>query len=291
MVTETDWLAERFEEHRRHLNVVAYRMLGSQSDAEDAVQETWLRFSRADTTAVADLGSWLTTVISRLCLNMLQARRSRPELSLESAIPGPSDRSKLGVDPEEEAILADSIGAAMLVVLETLTPAERVAFVLHDMFGLPFEEIASIVDRSPAAARQLASRARARVRGKAAERDADGIMHGRLVDAFLTAARHADFRGLLTVLDPEVVLKPDQEAVRLGAPQTRGADAVASWFSSRAAGAQRALVNGQPGAVWAPGGRPRVVFRFTSRGGRIVAIELVGSQEQIGQTDLVLLDG
>jgi RNA polymerase sigma-70 factor (ECF subfamily) len=288
-VTETDWLAQRFEEHRGRLRAVAYRMLGSQSEAEDAVQETWLRFSRADTTAVANLGSWLTTVISRLCLSMLQARRSRPELSLESVSPAPSDRSLAG-DPEEQAILADSIGAAMLVVLEMLTPAERVAFVLHDMFGLPFDEIAAVVGRSPAAARQLASRARGRVRGKRADHDADGIMHGRLVDAFLAAARHADFQGLLAVLDPDVVLKPDRDAIRLGAPQTRGADAVASWFSGRAAGAQRALVNGQPGAVWAPGGHPRVVFRFTTRGARIVAIELVGSQEQIGQTDLVLVD-
>jgi RNA polymerase sigma-70 factor, ECF subfamily len=287
-VAERDWLAARFEEHRPRLRAVAYRVLGSRTEAEDAVQEAWFRFSRADTSSVADLGSWLTTVVSRLCLNMLQARRSRPELSLESALPELPAHPGQVLDPEEEAILADSIGVAMLVVLETLTPAERVAFVLHDMFAVPFDEIGQILGRAPAAARQLASRARRRVQGRGVDRPADGIAHAKLVDAFLGAARRADFRGLLEILDPDVVLRPDQAAVRLGAEERLGAEAVASWFSGRAAGARAALVNGRAGAAWMPGGSLRVVFKFVTRGGRIAGIELVADPENIRRIDLVV---
>ena len=287
-MADRDLLAERFEDHRPRLRAVAYRMLGSRTEAEDAIQEAWFRFSRADTSSVADLGSWLTTVVSRLCLNMLQTRRSRPEQSLDSALTEPPNRPGQILDPEEEAILADSIGVAMLVVLETLTPAERVAFVLHDIFAVPFDEIAQILGRAPAAARQLASRARRRARGRGADRPADGIGHARLIDAFLGAARRADFRGLLEILDPDAVLRPDQAAVRLGAEERLGAKAVASWFSGRAAGARAALVNGRAGAVWMPGGSLRVVFRFATRGGRITRIELVADPEHIRRIDLVV---
>ena len=289
-MTESDWLAERFEGHRAHLRAVAYRMLGSPSEADDAVQEAWIRFSRSDTSAVADLRSWLTTVVSRVCLSMLNTRRSRPEVSLDlEGVDAPASNDSFG-DPEAEAILADSIGAALLVVFETLTPAERVAFVLHDMFAVPFEEIGPILGRSAAAARQLASRARRRVQGRGTDGRSDGIRQARLVDAFLAAARHADFGGLLAVLDPDVVVRADEEAVRMGAPDTRGANAVAAWFSGRAATARPALVKGEPGAVWMPGVRPRVVFVFTTGGGRITAIELIANPAKIRDLNLVLPD-
>src|SRR5207247_2122857 len=258
------WLATRFEENRTHLKAVAYRMLGSVSEAEDAVQDAWPRLSRSDTSGVENLDGWLTTIVARVCLDMLRSRKSRREEPLGAQAPEMIVSREEGVDPEREALLADSVGLALLVVLETLTPAERVAFVLHDMFDLPFDEIAPVVGRSPAAARQLASRARRRVRGAATAPDADLTRRREIVDAFLAASRGGDFDALLALLDPDVVLRADPAAVRAGATrEVRGAAAVADTFSGRARFAQPALVNGAVGAVWAPGGQPRVVFGFT----------------------------
>ena len=283
---EPNWVAERFEENRTHLRAVAYRMLGSRSEADAAVQEAWLRLSRSDTSGVANLGGWLTTIVARVCLDMLRSRKSRREEPLGAH--DPED----GVDPEHEALLADSVGLALLVVLETLAPAERVAFVLHDMFDLPFDEIAPIVGRSPTAARQLASRARRRVRGAATVPPADLTRQREVVDAFLAASRGGDFAALLAVLDPDVVLRADSVAVPMGASsEVRGAAAVAETLSGRARAAQPALVNGAAGLVWAAGGQPRVVFEFTITRGKIVAIDLVADPERLRQLDLAILDG
>ncbi len=287
---EQDWLAERFEDNRTHLRAVAYRMLGSLSEADDAVQESWLRLSRAGTRGVENLGGWLTTVVARVCLDMLRSRKSRREEPLHAHAPDLVVSPKDGTDPEHEVVLADSVGMALLVVLETLAPAERVAFVLHDMFDLPFDEIAPIVGRSPAAARQLASRARRRVQGTATVKDADLTRQRRVVDAFLAASRGGDFAALLALLDPDVVLRADRAAARVGASkEVRGATAVAQTFSGRARAAQPALVNGAAGLVWAPGGRPRVVFAFTIRRGKIVEIDLVAEPERLRQLDLAVL--
>ncbi|HET8651816.1 MAG TPA: sigma-70 family RNA polymerase sigma factor [Gaiellaceae bacterium] len=288
---ERDWPAERFEEHRTRLRAIAYRILGSPSDADDAVQEAWLRFSRSDTSDVDNLGSWLTTVVSRVCLNMLQARRSRPQPAADADLPEPVAEPR-ETDPEHEALLAESVGLALLVVLETLTPAERVAFVLHDVFGIPFDRIAPIVDRSAPATRQLASRARARVRQQDANatREADRLRQAALVDAFLAAARNGDFDALLAVLDPDVVLRADERAVELGAAkETRGADRVLE-FARYARGARRALLNGVAAAAWTPGGRLRVVWRFTTSEERITAIDLIADPERIRSLDLVLAE-
>src|SRR3989440_2763489 len=288
---EHDWLAERFEENRSHLRAVAYRMLGSPIEADDAVQESWLRLSRSATSGVENLGGWLTTVVARVCLDMLRSRRSRREEPVAAHLPDPVEGRVDGIDPEHEALLADSVGPALLVVLEMLAPAERLAFVLHDLFAVPFDEIAPIVGRSPAAARQLASRARRRVQGAAREPDADLTRQREVVDAFLAASRGGDFDALLALLDPDVVLRADETAVRAGATrEVRGAPAVAGTFSGRARVAQPALVNGAAGAVWAPGGRPRVVFRFTITGGKIAAIDLVAEPERLRQLDLVVLN-
>ncbi len=292
---EYDFLAERFEENRSHLREVAYRMLGSISGADDALQETWLTLSRSDTSGVQNLGGWLTTVVSRVCLDMLRSRRSRREESLGQPpgghMPEPIMSRGDGIDPEHEALLSDSVGPALLVVLETLSPAERLAFVLHDMFAVPFEEIAPIVERSPTATRQLASRARRRVQGAAAP-DADVSRQREVVDAFLAASREGDFDTLLAVLDPDVVLRADFAAVQLGASkEVRGAAAVADAFSGHARAAQSALINGAVGAVWAPGGRPRVVVGFTITRRKIVEIDLVADPERLGQLDLAGLDG
>jgi RNA polymerase sigma-70 factor (ECF subfamily) len=285
-----DLLAERFEEHRTRLRAVAYRMLGSASEADDAVQEAWLRLSRSDSSGVDNLGGWLTTVVARVCLTMLQSRRSRREELVGSHLPEPVASPEDGGDPEHEALLADSVGLALLVVLDTLAPAERLAFVLHDMFAVPFDEIAPIVGRSPAAARQLASRARRRVQG-AAPTDGDLNRRREVVDAFLAASRRGDFDALLAVLDPEVVLRSDHAAVKTGASkEVRGAAAVAGTFSGRARTAQLALIDGAPGAVWAPGGKPRVVIGFTMAGGKIVAIDLLADPERLRQLDLFLID-
>ena len=301
---EHDWLAERFEENRTHLRAVAYRMLGSLSEADDAVQESWLRLSRSDTSNVANLDGWLTTVVARVCLDLLRSRASRREAPLDapaSEVPEPVLRHEDGSDPEHEALLADAVGLAMLVVLDTLNPAERLAFVLHDLFGVPFDEIASIVGRSPTAARQLASRARRRVRlgqeqGPEAARaravkETDLARQRAVVDAFLAASRAGDFDALLALLDPDVVFRADRAAVATGASaEVRGAPAVAQQFAGRARVAQPALVNGAAGLVWAPGGQPRVVFDFTITGGKVVAIGLIADPERLHQLDLTILN-
>jgi RNA polymerase sigma-70 factor (ECF subfamily) len=255
-------------------------MLGSQTEAEDAVQEAWLRLRRQDPSHVENLGGWLTTVVGRVCLDMLRSRRSRREEPLDTRV------HHAAQSPEEEAVLADSLGLALLVVLETLTPAERVAFVLHDMFAMPFEEIAPVVGRTTVATRQLASRARRRVQGGGVP-DADLARRREIVDAFLAASRAGDFQALLALLDPEVVLRADQAGVVMGSdPQTRGAHAVAGTFAGRARAAKLAMIDGEPGLVWAQGGRPRVVFTFTIAGGRIVAIDLIGELDRIRDLDI-----
>jgi RNA polymerase sigma factor (sigma-70 family) len=290
-VNDHDWLAERFEAHRPHLRAVAYRMLGSASEADDAVQEAWLRLDRADTSEVENLGGWLTTVVARLCLDMLRARTSRREEPVGAHLPEPIASPQDGIDPEQEALLAEGIGLALLVVLDTLTPAERVAFVLHDLFAMPFDQVAAVVGRSPAAAKMLASRARRRVQGTAAVPDPDLTRQRAVVDAFLAASRGGDFDALLAVLDPAVVVRADRAAVLAGADrEVRGAPAVADTFSGRARLARPALVDGAAGAVWAPGGRPRVVFAFTIAGGRIVEIDLLADPERLRQLDLAVLD-
>ena len=289
-MNESDLLAERFEENRTHLRAVAYRMLGSVSEADDAVQEAWLRLSRSGTSGVENLGGWLTTVVARVCLDMLRTRKSRREEPLGAPLSDPIASREDGTQPEHEALMADSVGLALLVVLETLAPAERLAFVLHDMFAMPFDEIAPIVGRSTDAARQLASRARRRVRGAATDPVADRPRQREVVDAFLAASRHGNFDALLALLDPDVVLRADHAAVRAGASsEVRGAAAVAGTFSGRARFAQPALVNGAVGAVWAPGGRPRVVFGFTITRGKIVEIELLADPERLRRLDLTVL--
>jgi RNA polymerase sigma factor (sigma-70 family) len=290
---EHGWLPERFEEHRAHLRAVAYRMLGSPSEAEDAVQEAWLRLSRSGAGEVENIGGWLTTVVGRVCLDMLRSRTSRREEPLGEHVAGRRAESRLGTDPEQEAVMADAVGPALLVVLESLTPAERLAFVLHDMFAIPFEEIAPTVGRSPAATRQLASRARRRVRG-AADRvpDADLARQRAVVDAFLAASRRGDFDALLALLDPEVVLRADRAAIRLGASkEVRGAAAVAESLSGRARAARPALVGGSVGLVWAPGGRPRVAFEFTIEDAKIAQIALVADPDRLRELGLTVLEG
>ena len=285
-----DWLAERFEANRAHLRAVAYRMLGSHSEADDAVQESWLRLSRSEPSDVQNLGGWLTTVVARVCLDMLRSRASRREEPLDAHLVEPAVGRPGEVDPENEALLADSVGPALLVVLDTLAPAERLAFVLHDMFAVPFDQIAAIVGRSPAAARQLASRARRRVQG-AQVPDTDRNRQREVVDAFLAASRGGDFDALVALLDPEVVLRADPAAVLVGASaQVHGAPAVADTFSGRARYAQPALVDGAAGAVWAPHGRPRVVFGFTITHGKITAIDLIADPDHPAQLDLTIPD-
>jgi RNA polymerase sigma factor (sigma-70 family) len=288
--SEHDWLADRFEEKRGHLRTVAYRMLGSMTEADDAVQEAWLRLSRADTSDVQNLGGWLTTVVGRVCLDMLRSRSSRREEPLSVHEPEEAVSHQNGTDPEQEALLADSVGLALLVVLDKLAPAERLSFVLHDMFAVPFDQIGRILDRSPAAAKQLASRARHRVQGSAATPEGDLARQREVVDAFLAASRGGDFAALLALLDPDVVLRADHAAVRAGAAdEVRGAPAVAETFAGRAGAAQPALVNGAAGAVWAPGGRPRVVFGFTITDGKITEISLLADPERLGDLDLAIL--
>lgn len=286
-----DWLTEQFEASRPRLRAVAYRMLGSHAEAEDAVQETWLRLNRADRAGVENLGGWLTTVIARVCLDALRSRRSRRE---EPAGAEPPETT-VGVadddDPEHQALLGESVGPALLVVLGLLAPAERVAFVLHDVFGVPFDEIGDIVGRSPDAARQLASRARRRVRGVGAAPEVDLVRQRRVVDAFLTAARSGDFEGLLALLDPDVVLRPDAAAVRMGSLRaTRGAAEVAGVLSGGAGAARLALVDGMAALVWAPGGRTRGVVAFTIADGKITEIDVTGNPERLRRLDIVLVD-
>jgi RNA polymerase sigma-70 factor (ECF subfamily) len=283
-------------------------MLGSQTEAEDAVQESWLRLSRADTSDVQNLGGWLTTVVARVCLDMLRSRATRREETLgedrSESFVGQEDAS----DPEHEALLADSVGLALLVVLDTLNPAERLAFVLHDLFDVPFEEIAPIVGRTPTAARQLASRARRRVQGKGHEQEQEAetapdtaLTHQRttanreIVSAFLAASRNGDFDALLAALDPDVTLRADAAIVAMGAAvgmtsETHGAEAVAQQFVGRAHAARLALIDGSVGAVWGQGGQPRAVFSFTITDGKIAAIEIIADPERLGHLDVALLE-
>ncbi len=288
---EHEWLAERFEASRTHLRAVAYRMLGSLSEADDAVQECWLRLSRSDTSDVENLGGWLTTVVARVCLDMLRARTSRREESLEAHPPEPIVSRADGGDPEHQALLADAVGLALLVVLDTLAPAERLAFVLHDIFAVPFDEIAAIVGRSPTAARQLASRARRRVRGASTVPDADLTRQRAVVNAFLAASRGGDFDALLAVLDPDVVFRADQSVVPAGAlGEVCGAPAVAKQFSGRAQLARPALVNGAVGIVVAPRGRLMMVLGLTFTRGKIAAIDVIADPARLRQLDLAVLD-
>jgi RNA polymerase sigma-70 factor (ECF subfamily) len=288
---ERDGLAERFEANRTHLRAVAYRMLGSQSEADDAVQESWLRLSRAGASGVENLGGWLTTVVARVCLDMLRSRTARREEPLDAHASEPITSREDGIDPEHEALLGDSVGLALLVVLESMAPAERVAFVLHDMFAVPFDQIAPIVGRSPDAARQLASRARRRVQGSPPVPDADLTRQREIVNAFLAASRRGDFDALLAVLDPDVVLRADRATVAKGASgEVRGAAAVADTFSGRARAAKPALVNGAVGLVWASRGQPQIVFDITITSGKIVEIDLLSDPERLRQLDLVVLD-
>jgi RNA polymerase sigma-70 factor (ECF subfamily) len=291
-VDDPDLLAHRFEAQREHLRGVAIRMLGSRHEADDAVQEAWLRLSRADADTVDNLGGWLTTVVARVCLDMLRSRGAKRETSIDSR-PEPA----AAASPEDDAVLADSVGVALLVVLDTLTPAERLAFVLHDMFAVPFEEIALIVGRTPVATRKLASRARRRVRADRSVPDASGTTQREVVAAFLTAARHGDFAALLQLLDPEVVLRADRAAVDMaagrasaGAPELheemRGIDAVARVFAGGAKAARLTLIDGAAGAVVSIAGRPTVVFGFSVRGGRVVGIELVADPETVAMLEL-----
>jgi RNA polymerase sigma factor (sigma-70 family) len=285
-----DWLAERFEAHRAHLRAVAYRMLGSLSEADDAVQEAWLRLSRSEVSGIENLGGWLTTVVARVCLNLLRSRNSRREQPLGVHMPDPVVSRADGVNPEHEALLADSVGLALLVVLDTLAPAERLAFVLHDMFAVPFDQIAPIVGSSSAAARQLASRARRRVQQAAPTPDADLTRQRAVVDAFFAASRNGDFAALVAVLDPDVVLRSD------GGPSRPGASAVIHGGSTVAEQAlifarlspfvRPALVNGAAGVVVAPRGRPFSVMGFTVRNGKIIAIDVLADPTRLRQLDL-----
>jgi RNA polymerase sigma-70 factor (ECF subfamily) len=282
-MTDSDRLAQRFEEHRTRLTSVAYRMLGSTGEADDAVQEAWIRLSRSDAEAIDNLGAWLTTVLSRVCLNMLQSRRARPEVPL-----GPETPEPAAGGPEDEALLAESVGLALLIVLDTLSPAERVALVLHDMFAVPFEEIAPILGRSEPATRQLASRARRRVRHENASGETNRLRQAKLVEAFLAAARHGEFDRLLALLDPDVVLHADATAAAMGTtPEIRGAAQVAA-FSRRARGATPALLDGAPAAVWLLDGQLRVVYRFTTSGEKITAIHLIADPARLRELDVVI---
>jgi RNA polymerase sigma-70 factor, ECF subfamily len=293
-MTETEFLAEQFEATRPHLRAVAYRMLGSLNEADDAVQEAWLRLSRSDAEEIDNLGGWLTTVVARVSLDMLRSRKSRREEPLDVHVPEPIVGPADAIDPEHEALLADSVGLALLVVLETLSPAERLAFVLHDMFAVPFDEIGPMVGRSPTAARQLASRARRRVQGSAPSPDSDLAEQRRVVDAFFAAARDGDFEGLLAVLHPDVVTRSDGGPKRRrGSVEVRGAEAVAARamrFARLAPYVRPALVNGAAGVVVAPRGRPFAVMGFTVAGGRIVEIDALVDPERLSRLDLTILD-
>ena len=293
-MNENDSLTEQFEANRPHLRAVAYRMLGSVSEADDAVQEAWLRLNRSDSSSVENLGGWLTTVVARVSLDMLRSRKSRHEEPLGPHVPEPLVSHADRVDPEHEALLADSVGLALLVVLETLDPAERLAFVLHDMFAMPFDEIAPLVDRTPTAARQLASRARRRVQGAAPVPDPDLERQREVVDAFLAASREGDFDALVAVLDPDVVLRADGGAVRAGlSRELRGAQAVAGQafaYRRMARFSRPALVNGAAGLVTAPEGEPFSVMGFTIANGKIVEIDILADPERLRELDLTVLD-
>jgi RNA polymerase sigma factor (sigma-70 family) len=294
MASDRDWLAARFEEHRTHLRAVGYRMLGSLSEADDAVQEAWVRLSRSETSEIENLGGWLTTIVARVCLNILQARKVRREQPLDAHVPDPIvSLDGQESDPEQAALLADSVGLALQVVLETLAPGERLAFVLHDIFGVSFDEIAPIVERSPATARQLASRGRRRVQGAEPLPDGDLATQRAAVGAFIAAARNGDFQALIAVLDPNVVLRADAGAPPAGMSRlVRGAETVAKGaldFSKRDLYVQPALVNGVPGTVSVHEGRPLSVAGFTVRGGRITEINILADPERLRRLDITVL--
>ena len=291
---EKDQLAARFEEERTRLEAVAYRMLGSAAEADDAVQETWQRLNRVDAGEIENLAGWLTTVVGRVCLNMLRTRRTRREEPIDTYVPDPIVSREGAVDPEHEVQLADSVGLALLVVLETLAPAERLAFVLHDMFSVPFDEIATIVDRSPTATRQLASRARRRVQGAPTVPDADLTRQREVVDAFFAAARQGDFEALVSVLDPDIVLRSDGGVRRAAATAAaRGPEAVAGralMFASPSATLVPVLVNGAAGVMVVAGGRVVSIMGFTVVGGRVVAIDALADPDRLAGLDLPSLD-
>jgi RNA polymerase sigma-70 factor (ECF subfamily) len=295
IMAEHEWLAEKFEESRGHLRAVAYRMLGSLNEADDAVQEAWLRLSRSNADAIENLGGWLTTVVSRVCLDMLRSRSSRKEEAVDTEVAAPAVSGEVRRDPEQEALLADSIGAALLIVLDRLDPAERLAFVLHDMFAVSFDEIALILGRSPEAARQLASRARRRVQGAPAIPKTGLMEQRRVVDAFLDALRRGDFEGLVAVLDPDIVVGIDEAAGRPGAPrEIRGA---VNWakgaiaFSRQLPGAvQPMLVNGEVGLVWTPGGGVFRVLRFSFANRKIATVDVIADPARLHQFDLAVLE-
>jgi RNA polymerase sigma-70 factor (ECF subfamily) len=290
-VAEHDWLVDRFESRRAHLRAVAYRMLGSTGEADDAVQEAWVRLNRSDTSTIENLDGWLTTVVSRVSLDMLRSRASRREEPAGGELPAQLEGPAAGGDPEHEAMLADTVGSALLVVLDTLSPAERLAFVLHDMFAVPFDEIGPIVGRSPNAAKQLASRARHKVQGKGTAPDADPARQREVVDAFLAASRSGDFDALMVLLDPDIVLIADAAAVEMGSPEeTQGAGAVAGTFSGRALAAQPALIDGAVGIVWAVSGRAKVAWDLTIRDGKVVHIDMLAEADTLDALDLTILE-
>ena len=288
-MTDRITLAGHFEADRPRLQAVARRLLGSRSAAEDAVQEAWLRLERVDADTVDDLHAWLTTVVSRICLDRLRSIQMRSEQPIDGDA---SDAAASEAGPEQEVVLADSIGAALLVVLERLSPGERVAFVLHDVFAVPFDDVAGVLDRSPEAVRQLASRARRRVQGVHPVPGFDALRQRRVVEAFLTAARSGDFDGLLAVLDPDVVMRPDAAALRMGSlRRTSGSTAVATVLAGGAKAARLALVDGLAALVWAPGGTTRGLIEFHIIAGRIVALDVTGDSERIAAREIVVLDG
>jgi RNA polymerase sigma factor (sigma-70 family) len=290
---EPEFLAQQFEQNRSHLRAVAYRMLGSAAEADDAVQEAWLRLSRSDASTIENLTAWLTTVVARVSLDMLRSRTSRREDSLEAQTVEPTSSHKR--DPEQETLLANSVGVAVLVVLDRLAPPERLAFVLHDMFGVSFDEIASIVGRSPDAARQLASRARRRVQGADAPSSNTISQQRKVVDAFIAALRSGDYQGLLAVLDPDVVVRVDEAAARPGAPrEVRGAEnwakgAIAYSRLAQSQLMQPMLVDGNVGLIWAPHGKLQRALRFTVENGKIVAAEVIADPERLSNLNLAVL--
>ena len=291
---DTELLAARFEAERPRLTAVAYRMLGTRAEADDAVQEAWLRLSRSDPDVIDNLGGWLTTVVARLSLDVLRARTSRREELSDGVPEAAGDPRETGgaisAEPEDEALLADSVGAALVVVLDTLSPAERLAFVLHDMFAVPFDQIGPILGRSPAASKQLASRARHKVQGAGAGPDFDPRRQREVVDAFLSASRHGEFEALVALLDPGIVLRADAIAVQMGAPgELHGADAVAGMFSGRAQGARAAHIDGGTGLAWMVGGSPKVVWDFAIVDGKVTAIEMLAAPETLEGLQLEIL--
>ena len=291
-MNEQDWLTAEFEASRPRLHAVAYRMLGSHAEAEDAVQDTWLRMSRADHRSVENLGGWMTTIIARICLDRLRSRRARHEDSAGSPPPEPRAAIEEVRNPEQQAVMAESVGSALLVVLDLLAPAERVAFVLHDVFAVPFDEIGFVLERSPEAARQLASRARRRVQGTTGAPEVDLVRHREVVEAFLAAARDGNFEVLVALLDPDAVFRPDAAARQFGDRRpARGATDVARALSPGLRAARLALVNGMTGLAWAlPTGLVRGVVTFTTVDGRITAIDVVAEPERVESLDVLLLD-